>query len=125
MCSTLRLLQSGHFYVNKRTCKYLFNQSFISLKIISRYFLVLLLANSNSTAQTVSSLWDEYKSKPYNHPNIPNNSYAGYGTGITPIPTLPSITPIDVTALPYDAIPDDSFDDQPAIQAAIDAAGAA
>ncbi|MEO6327952.1 MAG: carbohydrate-binding protein [Ginsengibacter sp.] len=77
-----------------------------------------------SGAQTVSSLWNEYKSNPYNHPNIPNNSYAGYGTGIVPLPN-PSATPVNVTTLPFYAIPDDTSDDQPAIQAAIDAVGVA
>lgn len=80
--------------------------------------------SSYALAQTPSSLWAEYVANPYNHPNIPNNSYAGYGTGIVPIPN-PSYTVYDVTSAPYNAIPNDAIDDQPAIQAAIDAAGTA
>src|SRR5437868_334469 len=73
-------------------------------------------------AQTVSSLWNEYKANPYNHPNIPNNSYAGYGTGMVPLPN-PSVNPVNVTLPPYNAVPGDTLNDQPAIQAAIDAVG--
>lgn len=77
-----------------------------------------------SFAQTPSSLWNDYKANPYNHPNIPNNSYAGYGTGIVSIPN-PAYTVYNVTSPPYNAIANDATDDQPAIQAAIDAAGLA
>src|SRR5258705_7762079 len=75
-------------------------------------------------ATTFTALWNEYVANPYNHPNIPNNSYAGYRTGVVPIPN-PSYTVYNVTSAPYNAIPGDTNDDQPAIQAAIDAAGAA
>lgn len=78
----------------------------------------------SSLAQTYTSLWADYVANPYNHPNIPNNSYAGYGTGTTSIPN-PSYTVYNVTSAPYNAIPNDAIDDQPAIQAAIDAAGVA
>ena len=77
-----------------------------------------------SVGQTVASLWADYSANRYNHSNIPNNSYAGYGTGIVSIPT-PSYTVYNVTSAPYNAIVNDAIDDQPAIQAAIDAAGAA
>jgi hypothetical protein len=90
--------------------------------------LVLLLVSFCSgffaSAQTVASLWAEYTSNPNNHPNIPNNSYAGYGAGTVAIPS-PAYTVYNVTAAPYNAIPGDANDDQPAIQAAIDAAGLA
>jgi len=78
----------------------------------------------SSLAQTYTSLWAEYVANPYNHSNIPNNSYAGYSTGLSSIPN-PSYTVYNVTSAPYNAIPNDAIDDQPAIQAAIDAAGVA
>src|SRR5688572_4549491 len=85
---------------------------------------VFISSSFSCLAQTYTSLWAEYVANPYNHPNIPNNSYAGYGTGLSSIPN-PSYTVYNVTSAPYNAIPNDAIDDQPAIQAAIDAAGVA
>ena len=79
---------------------------------------------SSSVAQAIDSLWLAYRSNKYNHSNIPNNSYAGYGTGIVSIPN-PSWTVYNVTSAPYNAVANDNNDDQPAIQAAIEAAHAA
>ncbi|HEX7904025.1 MAG TPA: glycosyl hydrolase family 28-related protein [Chitinophagaceae bacterium] len=85
---------------------------------------IIILCNCLSFAQTPESVWAGYVANPYNHANIPNNSYAGYGTGTAAIPS-PSYTIYNVTAAPYNAVADDVNDDQPAIQAAIDAAGLA
>ena len=87
-------------------------------------FLLTCLGFNYAVAQTPESIWADYVANPYNHPNVPNNSYAGYGTGIVSIPN-PSYTVYNVTSAPYNAISNDAIDDQPAIQAAIDAAGAA
>lgn len=84
--------------------------------------IVTAIASNTEDSQTASSVWNEYKANPFNHPNIPNNSYAGYRTGVVPLPN-PAVTPIDVTDAPYNAIPNDTLNDQPAIQAAIDDAG--
>lgn len=92
--------------------------------VFSLSIFFLSFSSFSSFAQTYTSLWGEYVLNPYNHPNIPNNSYAGYGTGIVSIPN-PSYTVYNVTSAPYNAIPNDANDDQPAIQAAIDAAGLA
>ena len=92
-------------------------------RIILLFFFALFETYS-SFAQTPESIWAGYVANPYNHPNIPNNSYAGYGTGIVSIPT-PAYTVYNVTSAPFNAIPNDAIDDQPAIQAAIDAAGVA
>lgn len=92
-----------------------------------KLLLVLLCSvviNITARSQTFSSLWSDYVANPYNHPNIPNNSYAGYGTGTVSLPN-PSYTIYNVTNAPYNAIPNDAIDDQPAIQSAIDAAGLA
>src|SRR5687768_6925099 len=98
------------------------------LSTLRSYALSLTVAficfNFSSLAQTYNSLWAAYVANPYDHPNIPNNSYAGYGTGLVSIPN-PSYTVYNVTSAPYNAIANDALDDQPAIQAAIDAAGAA
>ena len=94
-----------------------------TLRIILFFFFAGLETYS-SFAQTPESIWAGYVANPYNHPNIPNNSYAGYGTGIVSLPN-PSYTVYNVTSAPYNAIANDANDDQPAIQAAIDAAGAA
>lgn len=98
----------------------------MNTKKIGHYFLVVLLtlAVLNLKAQTVASLWAEYVANPNNHPNIPNNSYAGYGQGTIPIPN-PTTPPVYVTASPYNAIPNDNINDQPAIQEAVDAVGVA
>ncbi|MEO5984587.1 MAG: glycosyl hydrolase family 28-related protein, partial [Ferruginibacter sp.] len=119
LCPSVRALQNTPLATNRKSLRHHVNRCADFLKFIPLYFMMF-----NTNGQTVSSLWNEYVSNPYNHPNIPNNSYAGYGTGTTPIPA-PSITPINVTASPYKAVPNDNINDQPAIQAAVNAAGAA
>ena len=98
------------------------SQSVTGINLLFTFFFFCFY--STLTAQTAAGLWAEYTANPYNHPNIPNNSYAGYGTGIVPIPN-PSYTIYNVTSAPYNARPNDAINDQPAIQAAINAAGAA
>jgi hypothetical protein len=56
--------------------------------------------------------------------HLPDFSYAGYAMGDQPIPEI-SGPVFDATAPPFGAVPTDGRDDTAAIQAAIDAAGAA
>lgn len=75
-------------------------------------------------AQTSAKLWEQYKAAPNSHPNIPNNSYAGYGYGESALPDAAG--PIyDVTQAPYSADATGTADATEAIQAAIEAAGTA
>lgn len=59
-----------------------------------------------------------YSLQPYDHPNIPNNSYAGYDSGNVPLPVVPVV--VDVTT--YGAVGDGVTDNTQAIRDAIDAA---
>jgi len=42
-------------------------------------------------AQTGNDLWAQYALSPDAHPNIPNNSFAGYRAGEVPIPDVPVV----------------------------------
>ncbi len=98
--------------------------SILTHRNVPLFIFFLLCFFQKVIAQTPETIWAGYVANRYNNPNIPNNSYAGYGTGIVSIPS-PSYTVYNVTSAPYNAVAGDANDDQPAIQAAIDAAGAA
>jgi hypothetical protein len=73
------------------------------------------------TAQAVEpELWREFVANPYDHPQIPNVSFAGYRLGERP-PTRPAHTNV----LRYGAKPDGSANAAPAINRAIADVGAA
>ncbi|MDX6312793.1 MAG: hypothetical protein QOF44_2257 [Streptomyces sp.] len=67
-------------------------------------------------APAESSLWAEYRSAPYSHPQIPHIALAGYAAGDKP---LPYHRPVRANVLDYGALPDGSADAAPAINRAI------
>lgn len=69
-------------------------------------------------------VWTEYLQDGPVGNNLPDFSRAGYAMGDSSLPE-PSGPVYDVAAPPFNAIPDDAVDDTVAIQAAVDAAGAA
>ena len=85
-----------------------------------RNFLVggAAVAAYGSTAPTAAAaepaIWREFTAAPYNHPQIPNVSYAGFRLGEKP-PSRPAHTNV----LRYGAKPDGSADAAPAINRAI------
>ncbi|WP_212911677.1 glycosyl hydrolase family 28-related protein [Streptomyces sp. TS71-3] len=67
------------------------------------------------------ALWDEFRDTPYTHPQIPYVGRAGYRGGERRFPRRRVVANV----LAYGAKPDGSADAAPAINAAIEAAGAA
>ncbi len=82
--------------------------------------LVLILGFGAGAAhsQTAEDVWSAYAASPNSHPNIPNNSYAGYRRGDVPIPDVPVV----VRAADYGVVADGTTDNTGALRAAIDAA---
>lgn len=69
-------------------------------------------------------VWMEFLQNGPTEDHLPDFSRAGYAMGNSPVPEIQGPL-FDVTAAPFHAIPDDDLDDTAAIQAAVDAAGAA
>ncbi len=89
------------------------------LGIGSALFLFACLTHAQDTSQ---DLWEQYAAQPNTHPNVPNNSYAGYGYGEVPLPEITG--PIfDVTEAPFSADNTGASDATEAIQSAVTAAG--
>jgi len=65
-----------------------------------------------------ATLWKQYAAAPNTHPNIPNNSFAGYGRGERPIPALPVV----VKVTDFGAKGDGATDDTAAFRTAMEAA---
>ena len=86
-------------------------------KAISIAISLILYFSCSSVAQTFTSLWNDYVANPYNQPNIPNNSYAGYRTGTASLPN-PAYTIYNIITAPFNAVANDAVNDQTAIQAA-------
>lgn len=82
------------------------------------------LAFEADPGKWVPHVWKEYVQHGPTGDRLPDFSRAGYAMGDRPIPDVPGPV-FDVTASGFGAIPDDGKDDTAAIQAAIDAAGAA
>ncbi|MCC5840650.1 MAG: fibronectin type III domain-containing protein [Opitutales bacterium] len=81
----------------------------------------LLGASSLVSAQTTTTgaaLWAEFAANPDNHSHIPNNAYAGYRRGETPVPDVPVV----VNVLDFGAVADGTGDNTRAFREAIDAA---
>lgn len=77
------------------------------------------LASTSEAAVTSTDLWEQYVQNPYKHPNIPNNSYAGYRRGELPIPLVPVV----VSVTDFGAVADDGKDDTEAFLVALEEAG--
>jgi hypothetical protein len=78
------------------------------------------LATAQAAEAVEPQVWREFAANPYDHPQIPNVSFAGYRLGERP-PTRPAHTNV----LSYGARPDGSADAAPAINRAIADVGAA
>lgn len=72
----------------------------------------------------IPSVWTEYCRSGPTGARLPDFSRAGYAMGKRPIPDITGPV-FDVTAPKFGALPNDGRDDTAAIQAAVDAAGAA
>lgn len=91
------------------------------MKITSpcRLFLFpIILVSTSLSALTSEQVFAEYMLQPYTHPNIPNNSYAGYRGGVAALPDVPVV--VSVTS--YGAVGDGLTDNTDAFAMAIDAA---
>lgn len=89
--------------------------------IIILSFLAIPLYAAKSIKPPVvpaEQLWNEYLANPNTHPNIPNNSYAGYHYGEKAIPDVPVV----VNAADFGAIGDGKTDAGEAINKALKAA---
>ncbi|MEO0854650.1 MAG: hypothetical protein AAFY15_14270, partial [Cyanobacteria bacterium J06648_11] len=69
----------------------------------------------------LSPAWQSYAANPDAHPTIPNVAYAGYNSGIGPLPTLNDGRAI-VNVSTFGAIANDGIDDTQAIRNALSAA---
>lgn len=77
-----------------------------------------------STSTWTPAVWAEFLQYGPTVAGLPDFSRAGYALGERPLPEV--LGPVfDVTAAPFGAVADDGVDDTVAIQAAVDAAGAA
>ncbi len=91
-------------------------QSFDYLKIF--VLALIFLINYKGYSQTGNDVWNDYVKNPFDHPNIPNNSYAGYHGGEASIPTVPVV----VNLADYGGVGDGATDNTLAFQKAIRAA---
>lgn len=98
------------------------NQTFFLT--IAAMFSVAQISGCAATAPLpdACSLWSEYALAPDTHPNIPNNSYAGYQYGEKPIPSFGDAPVFNVKN--YGAKGDSGGDDSPAVEKALRAAKA-
>lgn len=81
-------------------------------------------SESAGTRGWIPAVWTEYQAEGPTGSRLPDFSRAGYAMGSRPIPGVEGPV-FDVTDPRFGAIPDDGRDDTAAIQAAVDAAGAA
>ena len=81
-------------------------------------------ASEAGQGEWVPNVWKEYVQNGPTGNRLPDFSRAGYAMGDKPLPDVPGPV-FDVAASRFGAVPDDGKDDTAAIQAAIDAAGAA
>lgn len=82
------------------------------------------VAIAQAWSQQPISIWAEYAQNPNRHPNIPNNSYAGYRYGEVPIPTGNTLydgsnLPVINVKTSYGAIGNGIVDDTSAIKQAL------
>jgi hypothetical protein len=83
--------------------------------------LLISVLTAGLHAQKGQDLWAEFVVNPYDHPQIPNNSYAGYMRGELPVPDVAVV--VDATDPGFGAVAVAGFDNTQAVQAAIDHAG--
>jgi hypothetical protein len=89
--------------------------------MIRFFFFVLLMTTAHCAscrAASTPTLWESYQENPNAHPNIPDNSFAGYAYGEKPLPELPVV----VNATDFGAVAGGQTDCTQAISNAIEAA---
>jgi hypothetical protein len=88
--------------------------------LLTGLWLVILTAPflQGLTYSDSATLWAEYAASPETHPNIPNNSFAGYHRGEKPVPDVPVVANL----LDYGGVGDGIYDNTEAFRQAIDAA---
>lgn len=81
--------------------------------LASRTLVIFALAVTTSSlspavGQTGDDLWLQYANSPNTHPNIPNNSYAGYRRGEVPLPSPPIVNSVRDFGAQGDGVADDT-----------------
>ncbi len=85
----------------------------------------LILISPPLHAQTGDAIFADYSAAPDSHPNLPNNSFAGYRAGETPIPDVPVIVDLAAFGGVGDGVTDNTKAFADAIEAAWRAGGGA
>ena len=98
------------------------NSTFSKTSVVATFLLLAI----NAFGQNPSALYQNWVNAQVNNttPTLPTFSYAGYHNGEVGLPSSFSQTEYNVTAAPFNAVPNDGISDRPAIEAAIAAAEA-